>query len=377
MNKVLLSEWVKLINLDKEKKFAYENKGDTKNATAYTFKLKALNHVYSVIKKLGKEIKDVSDLDGIPGIGKGSRQRIEEILSSGKLAELNDKSDKSFVDMRKSLDSLMEITGMGDKTAHKLYKEGITSVKQLKRAIKNGLKISPQIKLGLKYLNKVKFDIPRRETAKIEKYLQKKLTIIDSNLKIIICGSYRRGNPTSGDIDAIIYDDKIKTKSQLEETNYLVDFVNDLTDDGFLLDHMTDKKYDMKYMGFCKFKDYPIRRIDFRMFAMESLHSAILYFTGPFELNTEMRRLAGDRGMKLNEYGLYSKKIRQDLDKEECEKKKSYSHYFECKNGIVTEYTLIKTKTEEDIFKKVGLRYLRPDEREKYYAGTKQAIGKD
>ncbi|XWV25450.1 putative DNA polymerase family X [Tupanvirus deep ocean] len=45
----------------------------------------------------------------------------------------------------------------------------------------------------------------------------------------------------------------------------------------------------MKYMGFCKYKLNPIRRIDIRFMPYNSLPAAMLYFTGPAALNEEMR----------------------------------------------------------------------------------------
>ena len=42
-------------------------------------------------------------------------------------------------------------------------------------------------------------------------------------------------------------------------------------------------------MGFCKYKNNLIRRIDIRLIPFESIYAAILYFTGSYELNKIMR----------------------------------------------------------------------------------------
>ena len=99
-----------------------------------------------------------------------------------------------------------------------------------------------------------------------------------------------------------------------------------------LLDDMTDKDVDTKYMGFAKYKKKPVRRIDIRFVTYESFHSALLYFTGSADLNKKMRQLAKTKGYKLSEYGLFK----------------------------LTTGERIKTKSEEDIFKKLGMSYIDP-----------------
>ena len=93
---------------------------------------------------------------------------------------------------------------------------------------------------------------------------------------------------------------------------------------------MTDKNIVTKYMGFCKYKNNPVRRIDIRYVPYKYYHSALLYFTGSADLNKQMRSIA-IKGYKLSEYGLFDKNDKR-----------------------------IKTKSERDIFKKLGLEYLHP-----------------
>jgi DNA polymerase beta len=85
-------------------------------------------------------------------------------------------------------------------------------------------------------------------------------------------------------------------------------------------------------MGFCKFKNV-VYRIDIRIVPFHSLPFSLLYFTGPYNLNTSMRSLSKKLGYTLNEYGLYKNK-------------KS-----------------IPAKTEEDIFNLLYLSYLPPKDR--------------
>ena len=61
-------------------------------------------------------------------------------------------------------------------------------------------------------------------------------------------------------------------------------------------------------MGFCRYekKNY---RIDIRLVPLESYYSALVYFTGSYQLNTKMRSIAKKLGYKLNEYGLFKRNI--------------------------------------------------------------------
>ena len=320
---------------------------DIKEVKRHDQRIIHTKHALNVIKGFGKEIESDSDLDNIPGLGKGTKNRVKEILETGDLSELDKKYTKGTEQNINGMNELTQVIGIGEKTAKKLITDyGIKSVKDLIRAHKTKkLKLSDKILLGLKYYGVVKGDIPRAEITSVSKYLQKELEMIDPDLEMTICGSYRRGKMTSGDIDLLIYHSDVMTEEDVIDSDMLEIYVQELTEKGFLLDHMTDKNYVRKYMGFCKYKNNPVRRIDIRFVPYESLQSALLYFTGPMELNTEMRRQAKKRGMILNEYGLY--KIRPKGQE------------------------LIDTESEEDIFKALGMKYLSPTEREAYSAGKK------
>jgi DNA polymerase (family 10) len=77
-------------------------------------------------------------------------------------------------------------------------------------------------------------------------------------------------------------------------------------------------------------------QVDLRVVEEKSYGAALQYFTGSKEHNVTLRSLAIKKGFKLNEYGLFDK---------ETEK-------------------YISGKTEEDIYKRIGLTYIEPELRE-------------
>ena len=226
------------------------------------------------------------------------------------------------------------------KTAYEyVTKYGIKSIDDLKKAYNNGdIELNDQILLGLKYHGVYKQNIPRKEIDDTYEFLKTSTHEFNKDMDIIICGSYRRGLPTSNDVDVIITHKNIKTKLDIAtKPNYLIDFVKFLHNKKFLVDDMTYEDYESKYMGFSKFKKNPVRRIDIRYIPHDSYYTAILYFTGPGDYNAKMRNTAKLLGFKLNEYGLYKINGKRKIK--------------------------LKINSEQDVFNHLELEYLEPKDR--------------
>lgn len=360
-NEKIVKEFMRLID---QIKIQIDNAPATAEYVTNNFRLKQITAALNIIKKYPKEIKSGSDLKDIKGIGKGTISRIDEILKTGKLAEI--KTSVTEEKFSKAIEELQQIHGIGHKTAYDLVvRDGIKTIKELEKAYNDGvIELNDIILTGLKYHNIYKQSIPRAEVTSIKEYLEKEVKSVNKDLSITICGSYRRGKDTSNDIDVLLTHPSIKTKIQLsnqDEENYLLKFVEKLKKDKFILDDLTDKDYEMKYMGYCqlskndsgqlskndsgqlskkdnnKLKKYPVRRIDIRYIPYDSYYTALLYFTGSGPFNQKMRKLAEQLGYLLNEYGLY--KLVNDKKKR------------------------IKIKSEEDVFKVLGMEYLDPSKR--------------
>lgn len=351
LNSVIVDQFTLLLKQIEAEYMNAQVENEIKEMKMHEFRLRSIKKILSILKKIDFEITDGNQLKDIPGIGKGTISRIDEILGTGVLSEIKNKYDKGKQDKINSIQELEKIIGVGSSTAKKLVlKNGITSVAELRKAIKEGkIEANDKLLLGLKYYGVVQTKIPRAEITMIEKYLVGEAHKIDGELELKICGSYRRGKSFSGDIDVLMFHPDVKVKKGADpsvvSTTCLTKFVDRLTEKNFLLDHMTDKNYSTKYMGFCKYKNKPVRRIDIRFIPYDSIPAAMVYFTGPYELNTVMRTEAKKKGMLLNEYGLY--KIDERGKKE-----------------------LVQTRSEEEVFKKVGMKYLSPEERESFNASA-------
>ncbi|VVU94690.1 DNA polymerase beta palm [seawater metagenome] len=353
MNSVIIKEFSKLVSLIQEQlNDAYLDKNQS-DINKHNFRLRQTKSILTKLRKYDIQItlENVNDLLEIKGIGKGAVKRIHEILSTGTLVELEglEKKDGS---KKQVLKELQQVIGIGRSIAVDLLdKYKLKSVEDLISRNKKGeIPLNNKILLGLKYHNIYKMNIPRKEIEesyefmnRVIKKMNRQLELDKNNkLKIQICGSFRRGKPLSNDIDVLITKKGTLSKNKKEDAKYLNKFVHKLkklrsqnNNKPFLIDDMTDKKSTYKYMGFCKFKDNPPRRIDIIFIPYESYPCALLYFTGSKETSVIMRNKAKEQGWKLNENELYDK-----VNKKQ-----------------------IKVKSEEEIFQKLEMEYLNPIDR--------------
>jgi len=335
LNKIIIDKFNNLLyNISKINK----NKSNNKDFYRY----KNIKNALNIIKILPYKINlnNVENLYNIKGIGKGTINRIIEILKTGDLEEL-----KTYPQYENKLfNKLIKIIGIGQNKALEFINYGITSISDLKKKIKEKqIKVSRIILLGLKYYGKFEGNIPRKEITNVYTILKSIITKFnkkekkDSKYIFEICGSYRRYQKTSGDIDILI-----SKKNETINNNYLNNFVNILKlpiklndNKPFIIDDITNQNFKTKYMGFCKFKDNYIRRVDIRFVLWESYYTALLYFTGSVNTNKIMRLKAKSMGYLLSEYYLVN-------------------------NNNNEKYII---NSEKDIFDILNLEYIEPKHR--------------
>ena len=348
LNKNIINEFQKLANFIQLEIDYYKKEKDNKMATSNIFRLKSIKNILTILKKYTKEINNdtIDEFSKIKGISKGTIDRINEILTNGKLLELENFDDPQE-ENNKLIEELETIVGVGRAYALKFIEQGVSSINDLKTKIKNNeIKVNDKILLGIKYYGKFFGDIPRKEITKIKILIEKEINIINKKYKLgddnkyifDMCGSYRRETETSGDVD-ILFSKLGTTMNNKEEINHLEILIHKLKEplklnnnNPLLIDDITDKNYETKYMGFLKYKNNPCRRIDIRFVPHDVYPAALLYFTGSPSLNLQMRKIAKTMGYKLSEYGLTN-----------------------LKDG-----TMVEIHSEYDIFKFLQIEYLPP-----------------
>lgn len=307
-----------------------------KDKLIYSYKLKSIGKALDVIHDVDFMITSGSQLKDYNGVGKGTIKRIDEILNTGKLMEVND-ADISGKHLT-YVEDLMKIFGVGRVKAYELYtKYGIKSIDDLKRAVDDKqIELPENITKGIKYVDKIKTKIPRSEMDQIYSFLIRTGIELDNDMDVRVCGSYRREKDTSGDIDVIISHPYIFTKKQAESSDLMSRFVKLLEKKKFIVDSFTSEDVPTKYMGVCKLTPNSLlRRIDIRFMPQESYYTAILYFTGSGEFNRRMRGVALSMGYGLNEYRLLNEKGKP-----------------------------MKVNSEEDVFNYLNMEYMPPKDRD-------------
>ena len=323
MNSVIIDQFKLLI---KQIKIEINTSGGKKKITNM-YRLSSVINALNAIEKISYKIANSNDLKNIKGIGNGTLNRVDEILKTGKLSEINIPQNYELIE------ELENIYGIGKKKAYELFsKYNIKNIEDLKNKAKS-IDLPENIKKGLKYYGKINEKINREIIDDISIIISKLLLSIDNNLLGIICGSYRRLKLVCSDIDIIIVHPKYMTKQDTENNNIIYNIITKLKENNYIEISLTDENVNTKYMGIFKWKDDLIR-IDIRFMPYQSYYSAILYFTGSKNFNKKMRTVAITMGYTLNEYGLFDKNNK-----------------------------IIKVSSEKDIFDKLNMEYLSPESR--------------
>ena len=296
------------------------------------FKVRAYKKVIDQLKN--KEfIRSMNDVVDIEGIGVKIKAKIEEILETGKLKSAEKARNVEHFKLE-LYDELMKIHGIGIVKAKELINEfHIRSINDLQEALKTKPDLlNDKQKIGLTYFLDTQQKIPREEMDKHSKKIHKLLKDIDPDIEIKIVGSYRRKAKESGDIDVLITINRETDSST--RSNVFNKIIDTLKLKYIIAELASGKK---KFMGICKLKkNATARRIDMLMTESSEYPFALLYFTGDFDINIAMRKKASELGYTLNEYGL---------------------------KPNTNEVPKINLDSENEIFKFLGFKYLKPQDR--------------
>jgi DNA polymerase (family 10) len=228
----------------------------------------------------------------LPGIGKDIAAKIGELIDSGSIAyhrELLEEFPPTVLD-------LLNLQGVGPKTVARLYGElGIRTLEELDRAARDG-RIRSMKGMGakketliLKALEDQRRFVGRRLTAEAHDTAAALVATLREHApdaEISLVGSLRRGCETCGDLDIL---------AAGAPASIMDAFISDRLVERVLA-HGDTKSSVKLWGGF---------QADLRLVPRESLGAALQYFTGSKAHNIVLRDRAIQRGLKLNEYGLY------------------------------------------------------------------------
>lgn len=293
---------------------------------ANPFRVRAYRNAARIIAGLSENLCDLvaqdEDLTELPYIGKDLAEKIKQIVQTGELAALKEAEKHTPA----ILSRLMELEGLGPKRVKLLYDTlHIKNINDLQQAIaKNklselrgfGEKMIQKIKQSIEFSNQHSHRFLLIDAIPIAERLFNYLKKIKGTKQLDIAGSYRRKKETVGDLDIVI--------TAKSATNIITQFVK-YDEIKEIISQGTTRSSIRLQSGM---------QVDLRVVADISYGAALFYFTGSKAHNIAIRKIAMQQGLKINEYGIFKGNKR------------------------------IAGKTEQEIYKKVGLNYIEPELRE-------------
>lgn len=293
------------------------------------FRIRAYRNASRTIGSLSKSVAGMvaqgEDMTRLPGVGADLASKIKEIVETGKLKMLED----LMRELPPGLDEMMKIPGLGPKRIKLLYStHNIRSVDDLRRAAEEqklrhipgfGAKTEANILEQLGRLaetkkagERTKINVAEQIVEPLVAYLKKAKGVKEA----VVAGSYRRRLETVGDLDIL---------TTCSAACPVMDRFVEYEDVDKVLAHGDTKSSIVLRTGL---------QVDVRVVPEESYGAALLYFTGSKAHNIAVRTIAVKKKLKINEYGIFR-----------GEKK-------------------LAGRTEEEVYRRVGLPYIEPELRE-------------
>jgi DNA polymerase (family 10) len=321
----------------------YETADLMKVASADPFRIRSYERAAEALEGWPQQVSGMEEkaLLEIPGIGKGMAANIRELMATGKLGMHEEMLQK----FRPSMLELLKISGLGPKTIALIWDafqicdvEGVAKLasegklRTLPRlSEKSEQKILKAIESYRQLTGRFLINIADEIAAKMTEFLAG-LPGVD---KVTPAGSLRRGRETVGDLDLLVTGKCCDTES---ERNAVIERIVSFPG---ILEVLAkgENKVSIKLRSGMQ--------VDVRLLPPDSFGAAMQYFTGSKNHNVQLRQRALKQGYTLNEYGL----VRMEDSKR------------------------VAGKTEEEIYKTLGLKFIPPELRED--CGEIQAAAED
>ena len=299
----------------------------------------------------------------VKGIGKGLGGLITEAVLQGTWGDLPSLYEK----IPPGLMEIVEIPGLGPKRARTMYEElGVDSVEALKVACETG-HVAPLSGFGeksqQKYLEGIELLRRYQGRSRMDvgllygRSLEDKISSMSGVVLAQLAGSARRRRETIGDLDIVVganpqdHDSVIQSILELpgiaEVKGHGESKVSLILESNVLGGSMGESSMDANLAEAClaRSSDATIDA-QVRIVTPEAFPFTLAYFTGSKEHNIRMRQAAIDRGLRLNEFGLFSEEDAGDAI------------------GMEAAKHTLKCSTEEDIYSNLGMKWVPPELRE-------------
>ena len=302
----------------------------------YRFQILAYKKAADTIEGISTELKELQKenaLEDIPGVGTSIKASIEELLKNGKVKHLDDILGK----IPSSVFPLLEVPSIGPKKAYRLVTEFNLNdpksvIEDLMKIAKEGriavldgfgqkseediIRAFEEYKLGAGKTTKMVLPYANELAKKIIDYLKKSNDVIDAST----LGSLRRKKSMVGDIDIAI-----SSKNPKAALDYFASYPH------------TERVME-KGIRTSSILTSGGRQVDLMVENPAGFGALLQHFTGSKDHNVHLREIALSKGYSLSDYGIKKK------------------------NEADSKIKLFKT--EEELYKFLGLQWIPPEIRE-------------
>ncbi len=293
---------------------------------ANPFRVRAYRNAARTVADYGRDLAGLisqgQPLPKLPGIGEDLAGKIHEIAQTGQCSFL----ERLHREMPAAVTELLKIPGLGPKRVKALYEQlKVQTLAELQQAAQSG-HIRDLPGFGAKTEQHILGALAARASqarrfllpiaAQYAEALAAWLARVQGVERVVIAGSYRRRRETVGDIDILV---AARPGSPVMQRFVGYDEVREVLSQGETRASVVLKS-DLQ--------------VDLRQVAPVSFGAALHYFTGSKAHNIAIRKRAQERGLKLNEYGVFRGDER------------------------------IAGETEESVFAALGLPWIPPELRE-------------
>ena len=296
------------------------------------FRIRTYRRVAKILENLPMDLEEAVEsgyIRRIKGIGSSTVEKIEEFLKTGTLKKYEELRRK----VPEELLELMDIPGIGPKTLKAAYEKlGIRTKEDFIKALKDGSlaqlpgfgakkveKILKGLELWQKAQERIPLVVAYPLARSVLEYLKKRIEGLYEN--IAIAGSVRRMKETIGDFDILVAAQK-ENWQKIHDAFVSFPDLEDVILHGFTKSSIILKEHH--------------RQCDLRTVEPDSWGAALQYFTGSKHHNIKLREIAKERGLKINEYGV-----------------------FEVSGG-----RKVAGRSEEEIYRVLGMQFIPPEMRE-------------
>jgi DNA polymerase (family 10) len=265
---------------------------------ANPFRVRAYRNAARMLGDLPDSVAEIvadptRSLEDLPGIGKDLAEKIATIVSTGTLPQL----EELRAAVPAGVVEMLKVPGLGPKKAAALFQQlQITSLAELRTQCESGAvaglkgfgaKTSQAILEGLAHLAQAGQRLYLAEVEPLAEELLAHLRGVPGVLRVEAAGSFRRRRETVGDLDLLAIAADSVAVMQALAAHPAVEKV--------LQQGETKQRVRLK-LGL---------EMDLRVVPEASYGAALQYFTGSKDHNIVVRQRAIERGLKLNEYGVF------------------------------------------------------------------------